>query len=115
MKQWLTCNTPFIRTALQLAKSQLKKHAADIRQFLPQAPILNTRAPSKKKRRKSKTKTKDIRSYGKPSKQMTNTIQPPNPQQARILYPKQYKQASILAYTTRPTDIDHLNIESLTI
>jgi hypothetical protein len=36
MKQWLTCNTPFIR------KSQLKKHAADIRQFMPKAPITNT-------------------------------------------------------------------------
>jgi hypothetical protein len=40
MKQWLVIsNTPFIRNALQLAKSQLKQNTSDIRQFMPNAPI----------------------------------------------------------------------------
>jgi hypothetical protein len=113
MKQWLTSNTPFIRNALQLAKSQLKKNASDIRQFMPNAPHTLTQPKPKPKRRKPKTKSKDIRQFGR--NQQANPNKPPNQQQARILYPKQYKQASIFEYTTRTHDIDHLNIASLTI
>jgi hypothetical protein len=65
MKQWLTSNTPFIRNALQLAKSQLKKNASDIRQFMPNAPITLTQPKPKPKQRKPKTKSKDIRQFGR--------------------------------------------------
>jgi hypothetical protein len=114
MKQWLTSNTQFIRTAIQMAKDQLKHNASDIRQFMPNAPKI-TRPRPKTKKRKSKPKSKDIRQFGQTQRTQANPIQPPNPQQARKLFPTQYKQASIFEYTTRSTDIDQLNIESLTI
>jgi hypothetical protein len=94
-----------------MANDQVKQHASDIRQFMPNAPTTVMRSSSKTKKRKSK----DIRQFGQTKPLQANTIKPPNLQQARILYPKQYKQASIFEYTTRPTDIEQLNIESLTI
>jgi hypothetical protein len=115
MKQWLTSNTPFIRNALQLAKRQLKQNASNIRQFMPNAPITVKCSKTKTKRRKPKTKSKDIRQFGQTQTLQAKVNQPPNPQQARILYPKLYKQASIFEYTTRKHNMDHLNMASLTI
>jgi hypothetical protein len=115
MKQWLTSNTPYIKTALQLAKQQLKQNASDIRRFIPTTSSTIPRKTTQKKRKKKRSKSKDIRQFGNTKQNQNNTFQPPNAQQARELYPTQYKQASIFAYTRRPTDIDQLNIASLTI
>jgi hypothetical protein len=108
-------NTPYIKTALQLSKQQLKQNASDIRQFMPTAPTTIPRKTTQKKRKKTRSKSKDIRQFGKTKQTQTAISKPPNPQQARKLYPTQYKQASIFAYTSRPPNIDQLNIASLTI
>eukprot|EP00978_Attheya_sp_CCMP212_P015507 scaffold39964_cov50-Attheya_sp.AAC.5 len=100
MQQWLIRNTPFIRHALKIAKIQHKKNASDIRKFIPNAPILNTKSRSKTKRRKGKTKSKDIRQFTQGNPQQPRLITP-TPQQSRIKFPKQYKQATILAFATK--------------
>jgi hypothetical protein len=95
MRQWLAHNTPHIKHALTIAKKQLKKNASDIRRFIPNAP------PSKKTRTKPKQRrtvahAQDTRQN--PQGPTRGRINPPNPQQARIKFPKQYKQATLFAY-----------------
>jgi hypothetical protein len=80
--------TPFIKNALQLSKSQLIQNASDIQQFIFNVPITAMRSKTTKKGRKDKTKSKDIRQFGQTQPTQGNPIQPPNPQQARILLSK---------------------------
>ena len=105
MQQWLTRNTPFIRHALKIAKIQLKTNASDIRRFMPNAPILKTTTKSrtKVKRRRGKTQSKDITQFTQKQTPKQKQIHTPTPLQSRILFPKQYKQATILAFTTKRT------------
>eukprot|EP00978_Attheya_sp_CCMP212_P039957 scaffold213000_cov56-Attheya_sp.AAC.1 len=103
MQQWLTRNTPFIRHALKIAKIQLKKNASDIRQFIPNAPILQTKSRKKVKQRRGKIKSKNITQFTQKQTQQQTRIHPPTPQQSRIKFPKQYKQTTILAFTTKRT------------
>ena len=103
MKQWLNHSTPHIKQALILAKEQLKKNASNIRPFLPTTPSTN-RTQTKTKWKKAKPKSKDVRQYTK--NKNGARITRPNPQQARIRFPKQYKQATLFAYVearTQPT------------
>jgi hypothetical protein len=105
MQQWITRNTPFIKHALKIAKLQLKKNASDIRKFIPNAPILQHKTKSRKKakQRKGKTKSKNITQFTQKQTQKQTRIQTPTPQQSRIKFPKQYKQATLLAFTTTRT------------
>jgi hypothetical protein len=105
MQQWLTRNTPFIRHALKIAEIQLKKNASDIRRFMPNAPILKTTTKSrtKVKRRRGKTQSKDITQFTQKQTPKQKQLHTPTPLQSRIQFPKQYKQATILAFTTKRT------------
>eukprot|EP00978_Attheya_sp_CCMP212_P037102 scaffold172824_cov47-Attheya_sp.AAC.2 len=61
MKQWIARNTPFIKYALKIAKLQHIRNSSDIRQYIPNAPVLRANYQTKTKRKKrNKPKSKDI-------------------------------------------------------
>jgi hypothetical protein len=104
MRQWIKTNTAFIKHALQVATIQHKRNASDIRKFLPNFIRLPAQLHKKVSRRKKIGKSRDIRTFtsatGQKNTRQPQPIKPPTPDESRVLYPKQYKQASIIEFTS---------------
>jgi hypothetical protein len=100
MKQWIARNTPFIKHALKIAKLQHIRNSSDIRQYIPNAPVLRANYQTKTKRKKrNKPKSKDIRGFTTGNHRRPKAPNNLNREQITEQRPKQYKQGSILAFT----------------